>query len=52
VLDAGRRYLGLDWVRHLTVEVGDARVALARSEERFHAIVVDVFRGMYVPATS
>jgi len=49
VLDAGRRYLGLDSVPGLTAEVGDARVALARLRERFHVVVIDVFRGLYLP---
>jgi spermidine synthase len=50
ILEVGRRYLALDSVPGLTVEVADARVAVERLREQFHVIVVDVFHGLYIPA--
>jgi spermidine synthase len=46
----GRTYFGLGSIPGVTVELGDARVAAAGLAGPFDVIVVDVFRGLYLPA--
>jgi precorrin-6B methylase 2 len=49
VTDAGRRYLGLDDNPRLRVVAADGRPYLRATERRYDVIVVDAFRGQYVP---
>ena len=49
VVEAGRRYFGLGSIPGLTTRIGDARVAVEALDGRFDAIVIDVFRGLYLP---
>jgi predicted membrane-bound spermidine synthase len=46
---AARRYFGLDSIPRLSIETRDARVAVESLEERFDVILVDVYRGIYLP---
>lgn len=50
VVAASRRYLSLAEIPGLNVQSGDGRVAVRRSAETYDLIVVDAFRGSYVPA--
>jgi hypothetical protein len=50
VVEAGRRYFALGSIPELAIDVRDARVAVESLDGRFHVIVVDVFRGLYLPA--
>jgi spermidine synthase len=50
VIEAGRRYFGLGSIPDLQIETRDARVAVESLDGRFDVIVVDVFRGLYLPA--
>lgn len=50
MVEAGRRYFGLGEVPGLSIELRDARVAIEAQGDTFDVIVVDVFRGLYVPA--
>ncbi|HEU5215384.1 MAG TPA: fused MFS/spermidine synthase [Gaiellaceae bacterium] len=49
VTAAARRYMGLDRIRRLRVVTADARPFLARTHERFDAILIDAYRQPYVP---
>jgi predicted membrane-bound spermidine synthase len=49
MIDAGRRYFELGSIPDLHIEVRDARVAVESLNKRFDVIVVDVFRGLYLP---
>ncbi len=49
VIRMGQRYFGLGSIPDLTIETRDARVAVESLDDRFDAIVVDVFRGLYLP---
>lgn len=49
VIEIARRYFDLDTIPGLEVSTGDARAVLATLEGRFHTIVIDVFRGIYIP---
>jgi len=50
IVEASRRHLALDEIPGLEVHVADGRVAVRRSDETYDLIVVDAFRGSYVPA--
>lgn len=49
MVEAGRRFFGLESIPELTIETRDARVAVESMHERFDTILVDVFRGLYLP---
>jgi spermidine synthase len=49
VLAAAKKYFGLRETERVRYLVGDGRVMLKRSTERYDLILVDAFRGGYVP---
>jgi len=49
IVDVGRRYFELGSLPELTIQIGDARVAVQSLDEDFDLIVVDVLRGLYLP---
>jgi predicted membrane-bound spermidine synthase len=50
MVEAGRMYLGLGSLPDVQIDIGDARVAVESLDELFDVIVIDVFRGLYLPA--
>jgi spermidine synthase len=50
VIEAGHRYFGLGSIPGLTIETRGARVAVEPLEASFDVIVVDAYRGLYLPA--
>ncbi len=49
ILTAGERFLGLGQLRRLETHVADGRVALRKLVGPYDLIVIDVFRGSYIP---
>lgn len=49
VVEAGRRFFYLDDVEHLRVHVGDARAVLESLPGPYEVIIVDAYRGNYIP---
>lgn len=49
VVDAARRYFGFRTGPRMRVHVRDGRVWLRRSRDRFDIIILDAFRGGYIP---
>jgi spermidine synthase len=50
IVEAGHRHFGLAGIPDLEIQIGDARVVLETYQDRFDVIVIDVFRGLYLPA--
>jgi precorrin-6B methylase 2 len=49
VVEVGRRFFGLDRVETLRVHLGDARALLPSLPGPYDVIVVDAYRGSYIP---
>jgi spermidine synthase len=49
VVEAGRRFFGLDALESLRIHTGDARPFLAAHTGPYDVIIVDAYRGSYVP---
>jgi spermidine synthase len=49
VIQVGQKFFGLDRLRSLRVHVGDARVVLEDLPGPYDAIIVDAYRGNYIP---
>ena len=49
LVEVGRHYFDLGSIPGLRTQIGDARVAVESLDGRFDVIIVDVFRGLYLP---
>lgn len=49
VVETGRRFFDLGGVKHLRVHIGDARAVLQSLPGPYEVIIVDAYRGSYIP---
>lgn len=49
VLEAGRRFFGLDEIPSLDVECADARAAIRARSGPYDVVILDAYRGTYIP---